>query len=497
MTLLGVDIGTTHVKACAYDEDGKFLGASHHDTPTRRHRGGKAEYEAPALERAVFEVIQQVAEQFGPPQAIGVASMAESGFLVDDAGEPLTSAIAWFDGRTTPQAAHWRERLDPIELFSRTGLHLTPRYSACKLEWHRENTTEAWSKAASWLGMSEYLVFRMTGEKSTDPSLASRTMLFNVGDGEWDRKLCDLAGVSPELLPPVYKAGAGPGRLLSSVATRLSVPANIPVVVCGHDHVCGAFGAGAVEAGEIADSMGTAEAALITFREPPLDETGFNLNLNVGRHVLPENFYLVAGLPESGAAVGWLLRLLEGSEKDLARWTEAAEELDLGEGGVFLPLVRGEENGVSFYGLGKESRPAHLLRAVLEGLTLEIDAALKRAERAVETELSSFTVLGGGARNSLWRQLKAEVSGRPVRAVSEPECVARGAAMLAGVGADIFDGHDSVPDPEYEPYTHKPVGDQAAYQRLYSEAHQPLRERLESLRSAEQTTECPEEEICR
>lgn len=183
----------------------------------------------------------------------------------------------------------------------------------------------------------------------------------------------------------------------------------------------GAFGAGAVEAGEIVDSMGTAEAALITFREPPLDETGFNLNLNVGRHVLPENFYLVAGLPESGAAVGWLLRLLEGSEDDLARWTKAAEELVLGEGGVFLPLVRGEENGVSFYGLGKESRPAHLLRAVLEGLTLEIDAALKRAERAVETELSSFTVLGGGARNSLWRQLKAEMSGRPVRAVSEPE----------------------------------------------------------------------------
>lgn len=143
MTLLGVDIGTTHVKACAYDEDGKFLGASHHDTPTRRHQGGKAEYEAPAPERAVFEVIQQVAEQFGPPQAIGVASMAESGFLVDDAGEPLASAITWFDGRTTPQAAHWRERLDPIEFFSRTGLHLTPRYSACKLEWHRENTTEA------------------------------------------------------------------------------------------------------------------------------------------------------------------------------------------------------------------------------------------------------------------------------------------------------------------------------------------------------------------
>jgi sugar (pentulose or hexulose) kinase len=94
MTLLGVDIGTTHVKACAYDETGRFLGASHRGTPTRRLRGGGAEYDAHAVERAAFEVIRQVAERFGPPRAIGVASMAESGFLVDDSGEPLTPAVA-------------------------------------------------------------------------------------------------------------------------------------------------------------------------------------------------------------------------------------------------------------------------------------------------------------------------------------------------------------------------------------------------------------------
>ena len=109
--------------------------------------------------------------------------MAESGFLVDASGEPLVPAVAWFDGRTAPQAARWKERLDPFELFSRTGIHLAPRCSACKLEWHRENTPEAWSRADSWLGMSEYLVFRMTGEKSTDPSLASRTMLTGPGLG--------------------------------------------------------------------------------------------------------------------------------------------------------------------------------------------------------------------------------------------------------------------------------------------------------------------------
>jgi xylulokinase len=107
--------------------------------------------------------------------------------------------------------------------------------------------------------MAEYLVFRMTGQKGTDPSLAGRTMLFDIGRGEWDEKLCALARVPPDMLCPVYAAGAGPGRLLSSVAAGMPVSAGIPVVVCGHDHVCGAFGAGAVEPGEVADSMGTAE----------------------------------------------------------------------------------------------------------------------------------------------------------------------------------------------------------------------------------------------
>ncbi|MDP8939660.1 MAG: FGGY family carbohydrate kinase [Actinomycetota bacterium] len=489
MTLLGVDIGTTHVKACAYDEEGKFLGAAHRDTPTRQLQGGSAEYDAHAVEQTVFGVIRQVAEQFGPPQAIGVASMAESGFLVDVAGEPLAPAIAWFDGRTATQFERWRERLDPLDLFSRTGLHLSSRYSACKLEWQRENTPEAWSETVGWLGMAEYLVFRMTGEKSTDPSLATRTMLFNIEEGEWDEKLCALAGVSPDLLPPIYKAGAGPGRLLCYVAADLRVPAGTPVVVCGHDHVCGAFGAGAVEPGEVVDSIGTAESALITLHELPLDETGYNMDLNMGRHVLPDHFYLNAGLPEAGGAVAWLLCLLEGDEEDLARWTEEAGALSPGEGGVFLPLVRGGEERIVLYGLGKDSRPAHLLRAVLEGLTLEINVALRRAIHTAEVQSSGVTVLGGGAKNALWRQLKADVSGQVVRAVSEPECVARGAAMLAGVGAGVFDDYRSVPSPEYEPYTHEPVVDMVVYEQLYRDVHRPLRERLGSLRSIQRTTD--------
>ena len=478
LMLLGVDIGTTRIKACKYDEEGSFLGGVHRLTPTRRLPGGGAEYDASAIEHVAFEAIQQVSELVGPPQAIGITSIGESGFLIDGAGEPLVPAIAWFDGRTAPQAARWNERMDSLKVFSRTGLRCAPLHSACKLEWLKENSPEAWKKAAGWLGVAEYLVFRMTGERGTDPSLASRTMLFRIDRGEWDEELCELAGVPLEWLPPVREAGTGSGGLSAPVAREICAPAGIPVVVCGHDHVCGVFGAGATKPGEVVDSIGTAEACLLTLQSPPLNPAVYDLNLLVGRHVLPGSFYLAATLPESGGAVDWMLRLLEGDEEDLSRWTDRAEALSPGEGGVFLPLLHGEDYRIAFCALSKDGHPWHFLRALLEGLTLEIDVALKRAARAARIELRDLTLMGGGAKNALWRQLKADVSGLSVCTVSDLECVARGAAMLAGVGTGIFEDHDSVPAPRHEPHIHRPSGEQVVYERLYSEVHEPLRKQL-------------------
>lgn len=476
--LLGIDIGTTNIKSCAYDERGRQLAFARRPTPTRRLSGGGAEYDAREIEQAAFETTREVIEKTGSPEAIGVASMAESGFLIGADGEPLTPAIAWFDGRTAPQAARWEERIPAKELFRRTGLRAEPLYTATKLEWLRENMPQSWKDARLWLGMSEYLAFRMTGKAGTEASLAGRTLLFDVGRGRWDEELCSLAGVHPGLLPPIYPAGATVGMLTKAAADRISASEGTPVAVCGHDHICGAFGAGATAPGEIADSIGTAEACLLTVEEPPLDEAGYALELPVGCHVLPDTHYVAATLAYSGGMIGWLKELLGDSDEDLDRWTREAESLAPGEGGVCVPVPDGG-NGVTFSGLRVgEARPAHLLRAALEGLTLEVHAALKPALRAVEIIPVKITMTGGGSRNRLWNQLKADVSDLPVQAVPDMECVARGAAMLAGIGTGIFPNAESVPAPDPAPAVIEPAGNHAAYERLYSEVYRPLREHL-------------------
>jgi xylulokinase len=210
----------------------------------------------------------------------------------------------------------------------------------------------------------------------------------------------------------------------------------------------------------------------------------YELGPLVGRHVVPGSFYVASTLPESGGTVEWMLRLLNGDEEDLSRWTEQAQTLSPGEGGVFLPRLDDEDSGLVPCVLSKDSDPAYFLRALLEGLTLQIDAGLKHAARAAGVELKHLTLVGGGAENALWRQLKADASGLSVHTVSDPQCVARGAAMLAGVGIGVFEDYDSVPAPDHEPYVHEPSGERPTYEQLYSEVHQPLRKQLGAVRSA-------------
>ena len=477
LTLLGLDIGTTHVKACAYDEEGRLLASARRKTPTRWLSGG-AEYHAGPLEESIFSAAAETIAATGPPRSIGISSVGEAGFLMDEGGAALAPAIAWFDGRAARQAARWRDRLAPSDLFARTGLHPNPLFSACKMEWTRENVPDVWARTTGWLGIAEYAVFRMTGARGTDPSLAGRTILYRLADGEWDEELCDLAGIPMDFLPPVYPSGSGPGELSADAAERLGATEGIPVVVCGHDHICGSFGAGAAGPGEIVDSMGTAEASLLTLPRPPLDAAGYDLGLPAGSHVLPETYYLAATLPRSGGLVEQLLSLLGGGEEDLARWTEEASAIAPGAGGACLPPTDDDPgaDGLLMASLNQESSPGHLLRAVLEGLTLQMHSDLRRAMRVSEVEPSRITLVGGGARSRLWAKLKADISDLPVRVVADPECVARGAALLAGVGAGVFPDTESVPAPEYGAYI-EPSGEHAEYGRIYTEIYGPLRER--------------------
>ena len=425
--LLGIDVGTTHCKAALFRSDGSLVRLAVRATPTRPLPGGSAEHPAAALLAAVFDAL---AEGLGPDgglvEAVGVASMAEAGVPLDAAGQPLASIIPWYDPCTAPQAAAIAARFGEPALFAATGLRPEPKYTLAKLLWLRAEAPAVLAGMHAWAGVAEYVAHALTGALGTDPSLASRTMAFDVTRGGWRADLLALAGLRPEQMPPVLAPGAAVGAVTATAAAVTGLPAGVPVVVAGHDHVVGAFAVGAAAPGAVLDSMGTAEAVCLTTAAPVLGDAVRRAGFSCGCHVLPGTWYLMGALNSSGALVEWFRQslLAGGSYDDFLRLLGEVPPAPTGI--IVHPFLRGRAGdpgaGVSIGGLRAGHGLAHLARGLLEGTAYEL-RRLQEALAAVSGEpVRAVRLIGGGTRNVHWLAIKAAVSPWPL--VADPDLAA-------------------------------------------------------------------------
>jgi xylulokinase len=435
--LLGIDVGTTNCKALILDMAGRVQALAAAPTPLARPRPGWIEHDPAALWATVAALIRQVLAGVPPASVRGVAaaSMAEAGLLVDAAGQPLCPIISWNDSRSDPQFRAWLARFGAEQFRALAGNPPSPIFSIFKLLWLRDELPEAYAAAARWLHVSDYIAFRLCGAQATSPSLATRTMLLDLGRQRWSGEIIAAAGLRADLLPPLVPAGARIGAISPAAAADTGLLAGIAVGCGGHDHLSGALAAGVVRGGRALDSMGTAEPALLALGTlPPLHDESPGGSL--GAHVVAGRFYISKGIRSAGAAVDWAARTLGlGAASALMNLAAQAQP---GAGGVlFLPRLAPADRG-GWVGLAADAGAAELARAVLEGLACEWRANLERIERGVGQRAESIRAIGGGTRAALWLQIKADVLGRPVLVLDLPESVALGAALLAGVAAGFF-----------------------------------------------------------
>jgi xylulokinase len=203
--LIGADVGTTNIKVVAFDRSGRAVEGASSPTPTHFPKPGRAHYDPEELWNSFTATLRQVTEKLEDPgrvASIAVASMGEAAVPLDSGGEPTHDIIAWFDGRTGPQA----ERLDRVvgqdRLFGLTGLSLQPIFGLCKLLWLKENEPDAYSRTATWLNVADYVAFRLCGVTATDYSLASRTLALDLHGLRWADELLEEVGISPDLFAP-------------------------------------------------------------------------------------------------------------------------------------------------------------------------------------------------------------------------------------------------------------------------------------------------------
>jgi sugar (pentulose or hexulose) kinase len=428
--LLGLDVGTSAVKAAVIDLQGREVAHATSPTPWRPVDTG-AELDPGALLRVTLEAADRALACVpdGGVAGVGVASMAETGALLDANGRPAVPAIAWHDTRGGDEARRLAAELGSDAFAQRTGLPPSALCTLAKYRWMRDHWPDA-ARGVRWLNIAEWVARALGGDEGAESSLASRTGFYDLhARAPWDAALA-WAGAPAGLAPAHAPAGTPLGRVAADALPRLRGAA---LAVGGHDHLCAAVGAGAAGEGDVLDSCGTAEAWVRASARLPPVRVGRAVadGISVGWHAVEDRHALLGSI-RSGAVLRTVLDLLGVRPEEREALDAAALTADPGD--IDVSGFAGEALTVT--GIGPGCSPPALYRAALEALGSSGAEILGRMD-AVAGPRRRLVVTGGWAAGHAARAVKARHLGRfeHLAAISTG---ARGAALAAGRAAGLW-----------------------------------------------------------
>jgi glycerol kinase len=476
--LLGVDEGTSAVKAVLFDEDLRPQREARREKPLSHPRAGWVEQDPEAIVTAVVEAIAEALEGAGPDVVCGLDHQGESVLAWDAAsGEPLTPVVTWQDKRSQQVLDRLEAEGTAEDVKQRSGMPLDPYFSAGKLAWLLENDSavaEAREAGSLRLGtVDSFLCQRLGAGFATDPSTASRTQLAVPGEPGWDPQLLAAFGVPGEVLPEIADTAGDLGTLRHD-----SWPCDLPLRARCVDQQAALAGAGCVEPGLVKATYGTGVFVLAHVgTERPKPEGGLlpTVAWRVGGEV---EYALDGGVFTAGALLEWMSRDLGLAADPPALAALAAEVSDSGGvrvlpalAGLGAPWWRSDAHAV-LAGMGGGTRPAQIARAALEAIAWRVADIVEIVSQQVEVE--ALRVDGGLTQDALLLQLQADAAGVPVQR-GAVDATAAGAAALAAVGAGIWDSTSEIGE-------RIPVGERVEPQReeaWRTEAHAEWRRFVE------------------
>jgi xylulokinase len=490
--VIGCDVGSQGTNCALYGADGTLVASSYQPYDLSFPFPGAAEQDPSlwpkAIASGVRELVGAVPEGPSAVKALSFGAQLDGMVVCGDDGRPLRPAMIWMDRRAEAQAAAAAEQMSPAEFYHRVGANLDSSHAVFKALWVRDREPEVWARTRRLLSPGTYVLQEVAGPVATDYSNASSMALLDPRSRKWSTEVLAALDVDESMLPEVLPAtdAVATVRRPFAEATGLD-PGTVVAVGCG-DEMAATLGAGVFAPGEVCDVVGTAEPVCAASAEPREDP---NMLVECHPHADPDAWLLENPGFVSGGNLRWwrdrfspIERSAEeeglGDAYDLL--SSEAERVPPGsEGVVFLPCMQGamapEWNGSAravFYGLTLAHTRAHMTRAVLEGSAFALRDILE-AMVAAGLDVRRLTIVGGGAKGPLWRQIKADVTGLPVRVPTSVETTATGAAILAAVASGI---HASVAEAvdafvAFRPEEHEP---DAERREAYDDAYRRYRE---------------------
>jgi xylulokinase len=441
--VIGVDVGSQSVKALLVDEAGNVVGTASAPCVMSHPASGWAEQEPEGWERAMADAVRAVRAEAGVGREdvtmLGLACQVDGLVAIDDRLRAVRPAIIWLDRRATRQSARLSDAVGEAELVSRTGLNPDASHTAPKAMWLHDEEPGRYDQTRWLAPVGGYLNGWLTGEVVQDHANASSTLLYDLHRRAWSDELVAHAGLHSDRLPPIRPAAEVVGPLRAQAAEALALSPRCQVVVgTGDDHGA-ALGAGAVGPGVVVDVTGTAEPVAVPSLEAVLDDERL-----VETHAHAVEGMLLVENPGfvSGGSTQWWAAIQGIPQAEV--FALAALAPPGSDGVLFLPTLSGataprwnDRMRGCFAGLALNHQPAHLARALLEGCAYALRDIVDRFA-ALGLAGEEIRVVGGGARSPLWLQIKADVTGRPVRPVHGDCATSGGAAMLAAVAAGHF-----------------------------------------------------------
>lgn len=447
--LLAIDLGTSSVKVVVIDPGGRLLGVGNQEYPLLTVQPGWAEQAPDGWWRATVRAVQQAVGQAGPGQiaAIGLSGQMHGTVLVDAALQPIGPAIIWADQRSTAEVEEFELRVGRQRLAEIAGTAPAAGFMGPTLLWLQHHDPARLEQARAALLPKDYLRLRLTGRVATEASDASATALFDVRQRRWSEEIMRLVQLPAALLPELLEPAALAGDLLPAAAAELGLPAGIPVVAGCADQVAQALGNGLLDPGSGSVTVGSGGQVFVPLSAPKSDAL---LRLHTFCHAPAERWYLLGAMLTAGLALRWLrdtLGLAQDAGAYGALGRQAAQTPPGADGLLFLPYLAGERSPLMdpqargcFVGLTLRHQPGHLARAIMEGVAFALRDILE-VMATLQAPPERLLAVGNGLASPVWRQIVADVLGRPLHLPAGREQAGVGAALLSGIGAGLYSGY--------------------------------------------------------
>jgi xylulokinase len=457
--VLGIDVGTSGTRTVILDEQGVILGSG-----TEEHANfaspqpGWAEQDPRDWWRAGGIAVRKALQASGVTAesiaAVGFSGQMHGAVLLDENDDVIRPALIWCDQRTDAQSKELERNIGLDRLIQLTCNPPLTNFTLTKLLWVRENEPKNWQRVRKILLPKDYVRLRLTGESAIDVADASGTLLLDVANRRWSSEVLGKTGIDAKLLPKLFESQEICGKISETGASATGLREGTPVVAGAGDQAAGAVGMGITRSGVVSATIGTSGVVFAATDRPSLDSKG---RLHTFCHAIPGRWHVMGVTQAAGLSLRWFRDRFGAGPEDgrdpYERMSDEASTVAAGsEGAFWAPYLMGERTPhldpfarAAFVGLSASHTRAHLIRAVLEGVTFSLKDTFTIFEE-IHVPVERIRLGGGGARSPLWQQIQADVYAHEVEILKAEEGAAYGAAILAGVGSGCWKSVDEACD---------------------------------------------------